>query len=105
MTLTTDISDIGSYFERGSELSQVVINLISNALHAMEDLPKTNALLRIFLIALSQADQNQWAILEISDQGRGIPKEIHNRIFDPFFTTKRHGIGTGLGLSLSTNDQ
>ena len=100
VTLTTDISDVGSYFGRGSELSQVVINLISNALHAMEDLPKTNALLHISLIAIDQADHSQWAILEISDQGGGIPKEIQSRIFDPFFTTKRRGVGTGLGLSL-----
>ena len=40
-------------------------------------------------------------ILEITDDGCGIPEEIHSRIFDPFFTTKPVGEGTGLGLSIS----
>lgn len=75
-----------------NQIDQVIINLVMNAVDAME---KKGALtLRTYL------DRKQNEIcLEISDTGSGIPKENLPRIFDPFFTTKEHGQGTGLGLS------
>jgi len=74
------------------KMSQVVINLIMNALDAMEG--KGVLTMRTY-----QEDENKMACLEISDNGSGIPKENLTRIFDPFFTTKEIGKGTGLGLS------
>ena len=74
------------------KMSQVVINLIINALDVMKE--KGTLTLRTY-----RDDDRQKACLEISDTGSGIPAENLTRIFDPFFTTKELGKGTGLGLS------
>jgi signal transduction histidine kinase len=73
----------------GSELNQVWTNLIDNAIAAM----KGNGEIRI----RTWRDLN-WLVVDIVDNGPGIPKEIQPKIFDPFFTTKEVGEGTGLGL-------
>jgi signal transduction histidine kinase len=52
------------------------------------------------LIRITTTQQDQYAIIKISDDGTGIPEAIQKRIFDPFFTTKDVGQGTGQGLSL-----
>lgn len=75
-----------------SELQQVFLNLINNALDAMD---KTGGTLKIS--ARLEAGQ---ILIGVSDNGPGIPKAILARIFDPFFTTKPVGSGTGLGLSI-----
>jgi signal transduction histidine kinase len=78
-----------------TELQQVAVNLIVNAIHAM---PKGGVL------TISTRDQdiaeNPGVTLEITDTGVGMTPELIGRIFDPFFTTKRQE-GTGLGLSIS----
>jgi signal transduction histidine kinase len=75
-----------------NQMRQVIINLVINALDAME---KEGVLvLRTF-----PEKEGGTAVLEISDTGKGIAKENRSRIFDPFFTTKELGRGTGLGLS------
>ncbi len=73
-------------------MSQVVINLVMNALDAMNK--KGTLTLRTY-----RDDIKKKACLEISDTGSGIPEENLSKIFDPFFTTKDLGKGTGLGLS------
>jgi signal transduction histidine kinase len=47
--------------------------------------------------------EEMWLVVQISDSGPGIPKEIIGKVFDPFFTTKPPGEGTGLGLNISHN--
>jgi two-component system NtrC family sensor kinase len=75
-----------------SELQQLLLNLINNAMDAME--PHGGDLtLRTRLVG----DKVE---LAVSDAGHGIPKAVQARIFDPFFTTKAVGKGTGLGLSI-----
>ncbi|MBU1586173.1 MAG: ATP-binding protein [Proteobacteria bacterium] len=78
-----------------SELQQVVLNLINNAIDAME---KTGGTIKIET-KVSQIEKNH-LVISIEDNGPGIPKDNLSRIFDPFFTTKAVGKGTGLGLSI-----
>ena len=73
----------------GSELNQVWTNIIDNAIQAMEG--KGELRVRTY------RDDN-CVVVEIGDNGRGIPPEIEPHIFEPFFTTKKVGEGTGLGL-------
>jgi signal transduction histidine kinase len=75
----------------GSELNQVWTNLIDNAADAM----KTGGKLTI-----RAARENDFVLVEIADNGSGIPPDKISRIFDPFFTTKGVGEGTGLGLDV-----
>jgi PAS domain S-box-containing protein len=74
------------------QLSQVVVNLVINAIHAMDR--KGSLTLRTY-----RDKSARKAFLEVSDTGCGIPTENLSKIFDPFFTTKQPGKGTGLGLS------
>lgn len=74
-------------------LKQVYINLIGNALHAMEDQKNRRLILRVF-----KDQKRDEVVSEVEDNGPGIPKDIQDKIFEPFFTTKAEGKGTGLGL-------
>ena len=76
-----------------SQINQVVLNLLVNAAHATPELGGS------IVVRTSVPDAEHVAI-EVSDNGKGIPKEVLPRIFDPFFTTKEVGKGTGLGLSI-----
>ena len=84
---------------RGTEarLGQVLLNLLVNALEAMAEGSRETNELRL---AVRAAPGGQ-VLVEVSDNGAGIPPENVARVFDPFFTTKSHGRGTGLGLSIS----
>ncbi|MBW2359139.1 MAG: two-component sensor histidine kinase [Deltaproteobacteria bacterium] len=75
-----------------SELQQVFLNLINNALDAME---KTGGKLE-----MSSKVEGDYVVVGVADNGPGIAKANLSRIFDPFFTTKQVGKGTGLGLSI-----
>lgn len=75
----------------GSELNQVWTNLIDNAADAMKNSGK---------LTIRTARENDFVLVEIADDGAGIPPEALSRIFDPFFTTKGVGEGTGLGLDV-----
>jgi signal transduction histidine kinase len=73
-------------------LQQVIFNLVNNACQALVE--KGEVKVRTY------RDRN-WAMLEVVDNGPGIPGDLQERIFEPFFTTKAEGEGTGLGLSFS----
>jgi signal transduction histidine kinase len=75
------------------QFKQVVMNLSINAIQAMEELNEKGEL----TISLAKDQVNQ-VILEVSDTGPGIPREVSDKIFDPLFTTKDPEKGTGLGL-------
>jgi signal transduction histidine kinase len=78
----------------GSELNQVWTNLIDNAVDALEGHGH-------IWIRTRTDDGNNHIVVEIADDGPGIPPEVQSRIFEPFLTTKGVGKGTGLGLSIS----
>lgn len=75
----------------GDQMSQVFINLVMNAIHAMPD----GGILRVGL-----AQEDGMVTLTVADTGHGIPHEVLPRVFEPFFTTKEFGKGTGLGLTV-----
>jgi len=78
-----------------TELQQVIVNLIVNAIHAMPDGG------RLVLRTADEDDEGKpGVVVEVIDSGIGMTPEVMQRIFDPFFTTKRRK-GTGLGLSIS----
>jgi len=77
------------------QLEQVLLNIFSNAAHAMKSAHGHG------LLAVRTRRHGAEAQVEIADDGPGIPEEHLSRIFDPFFTTKPAGEGTGLGLSLT----
>jgi C4-dicarboxylate-specific signal transduction histidine kinase len=85
-----------------NRLEQVFINLITNAMYAMDDKglkwgnKKWRRLLRI-----TSSNVDGQAMITVSDTGKGIPEDILDKIFEPFFTTRKVGQGTGLGMSIS----
>ncbi|MEA5594227.1 protein kinase domain-containing protein [Rivularia sp. UHCC 0363] len=85
-----------------SQLNQVFMNILSNAIDALEDSQtkrKTNENLAIRIV--TEIVNSNTARIKISDNGSGIEQKVQQKIFDPFFTTKPVGSGTGLGLSIS----
>ena len=78
----------------GSELNQVWTNIIDNAADALGEQGE---------ITIRTHQEGEWAVIEIEDDGPGIPADVQPRIFEPFFTTKPPGQGTGLGLDISYN--
>ena len=88
------------------QINQVFMNLLSNAVDALEDVRKGPSKQDVqdnppqILIRTSVIDAH-WVQIAIADNGTGIPKKIAENIFNPFFTTKPIGKGTGMGLSIS----
>ena len=76
----------------GGELNQVWTNLIDNAIDAMDGKGE---------LTIRTARENNCVLVEIIDNGSGIPSELQSRIFEPFFTSKEVGKGSGLGLDIS----
>jgi len=85
-----------------NRLEQVFINLVTNAMYAMDDkgLRWGNKKWRR-LLKITSCNADGQALIMISDTGKGIPKDIIDKIFEPFFTTRKVGQGTGLGMSIS----
>jgi len=85
------------------KLSQVLINILSNAFDAVEAQGDPERRRVTISTEVCQRDGRDHAVLRVSDMGMGIPPDIADRIFDPFFTTKPVGKGTGLGLFICRN--
>ena len=97
ITVTTTLADdLPPFSADAHQLHQVLVNILTNAHHAMrrQSGPKRISITTRFEAARARIQ------LEIADTGPGIPAELRHKIFEPFFTTKPPGQGTGLGLSL-----
>lgn len=97
--LVTDYdSDLPKVYCIPSEINQVVLNIVVNAVHAIDDARNDE---KPGKITVSTAFEDDQAIIKIADNGPGMPEDILNKIFDPFFTTKDVGKGTGQGLAIA----
>lgn len=83
----------------GGEINEVLLNIIVNAIQAIQNKHKHS----MGTLGIKTYFDKDWIYCKIKDNGSGIPEEIINKIFDPFFTTKPIGKGTGLGLNISYN--
>ncbi len=94
VTLTRDFGELPPVNCNAQLLNQVVMNLLVNACHAMDQQGE---------IVLRTRLDGRTVVITVADDGKGIAPEHLPRIFDPFFTTKEAGKGTGLGLSISAD--
>ncbi|MEA2242271.1 MAG: two-component system, NtrC family, sensor kinase [Solirubrobacteraceae bacterium] len=100
--LETDLAELPPVYCNIGDINQVILNLIVNASHAIEDAtgaaggPGLKGTIRVS----SQLDGED-VLVTVADTGCGIPDDVRSRIFDPFFTTKGVGRGTGQGLAIS----
>jgi C4-dicarboxylate-specific signal transduction histidine kinase len=94
-SLELDVTCAPKIKASATKLGQVVLNLIVNAMQAISARPRS-----MNVISVRLRLEDAWAVLEVADNGPGIPEADIGRIFDPFFTSKA-GVGTGLGLAIS----
>ena len=100
-------NDVGTVSADATQIHQVLVNLCTNAAHAIEDAPGEIVVsLSACHVRSARADRypnvrpGRYAELSVRDTGKGMDAETLERIFEPFFTTKKAGEGTGLGLSV-----
>ncbi len=98
VTMVTEIDDARPLQVTGNadQLVQVVMALAINALDATPD--GARVVIRTSLLTVANGESS--AVLDVSDEGPGVPRSLHAKVFEPFFTTKPHGQGTGLGLAI-----
>ena len=98
ISVVTDLAaELPQVFADGNQIQQVLLNLVINAEQAMLSAHGRGSLV---LSTRHDLDRNS-VILEVTDDGPGVPVDVESKIFDPFFTTKDVGQGTGLGLTVA----
>ncbi len=90
--IETDLGELPTFLGHPGQLSQVFINILINAAHAIEHKGTVSVATRML---------DEKIVATVHDTGSGIPPEVLPGIFDPFYTTKGRGKGTGLGLSIA----
>jgi PAS domain S-box-containing protein len=93
-----DLAQVECY---AGQLNQVFMNLLSNAIDALEEVMQTQKSYQPSITIRTETVDRDWVAIHIVDNGPGISTPIQERLFDPFFTTKEVGKGTGMGLSIS----
>lgn len=74
-------------------IEQVLMNLITNAIHAMKNCEKKK------ILSINSVQEGGHVVIRVADSGSGVPPSLHEKIFDPYFTTKTNGSGIGLSVS------
>ena len=105
VTLNVDVPESLRVHCDANRLEQVLVNLFTNALDAMSDAPRK--VLDVSAVPWQQvrgADRStpQRVLVQVRDNGPGMPQALRARLFEPFFTTKPAGQGLGLGLVISS---
>jgi signal transduction histidine kinase len=95
-TVVTELGELPPVMCVVSQLNQVFLNLIVNAAHAIADAARGSGTITVVSRAV-----DHFVEVSISDDGCGIPQELHHKVFEAFFTTKEIGRGTGQGLALA----
>ena len=97
-----DIPDINCF---PGQLNQVFMNVLANAIDALDDVSQTRTMADMEAhprrITIQASVEDQWVKITIADNGPGIPEDIKSKVFDHLFTTKQVGKGTGLGLAIA----
>jgi signal transduction histidine kinase len=93
-TVTKEYGDLPEVMCYPRELNQALVNVLVNAAQAVEG--EGNIIIHTF-------QENGYACIAVTDDGKGMPPEVKQRIFDPFYTTRDVGEGTGMGLSMTYN--
>ena len=83
------------------DIGRVILNLISNAFYSVDEKKKQQPTGFEPTVTVSTKIEPGFVVVQVKDNGNGIPQKVIDKIFQPFFTTKPTGQGTGLGLSLS----
>ena len=100
--LVTDFEEsIGKVGIIPQDIGRVILNLLTNAFYAVDEKAKKNPKNFDPSVSITTKKSKDMVILEVEDNGNGIPDSVKEKIFQPFFTTKPTGQGTGLGLSMS----
>lgn len=94
--IDTDLAQTPELFGSPAEINQVLINLINNAAHAIDDAERGDK----GFIKIKTSLAKDKVMVSVMDNGLGIDEETRSKIFEPFFTTKDVGKGTGLGLAI-----
>jgi signal transduction histidine kinase len=97
--IETDLGELPMITCNAAGITQVVLNLLVNAAHAIGDVVTDTGDRGVIRVA-TRFERNA-ATITVGDTGTGIPEAVRARIFDPFFTTKKVGKGTGQGLSIA----
>jgi PAS domain S-box-containing protein len=100
-TVETELGALPTVTCYGSQINQVVLNLVVNAAHAIGDRVKGTETKGLITVRTFLEGDN--VVISVSDTGSGIPEAVRDRIFEPFFTTKEVGRGTGQGLTFVHN--
>ena len=96
ISVNIDINDDNNIYTNVQEIEHILLNIITNARDALEELDDENKYINIKIYT-----KEHLHVIKIADNAGGIPEDIQGRIFEPYFTTKETNKGTGLGLYMS----